>query len=210
MAWRFLSLCASLSFLGRHLVLAACWQRGLRRAQVRGPRFPCPGVSVSRYRRIPAGLSRAGRRGSLILSPWAVLGRSPRRGRASDPLVRGLPWLAGPRLSRGAAVTRAWRDEPCSPPAPRALGCPPSRPEPLLRRPAGSLSPCSHPRLAPGRSRHKAQTPPSCRGSLGTRGAENRDSLLLLEGLRCFFTHCGFSGLSAFKCPAYPVGEALD
>lgn len=149
MAWRFLSLCASLSFLGRHLVLAACWQRGLRRAQVRGPRFPCPGVSVSRYRRIPAGLSRAGRRGSLILSPWAVLGRSPRRGRASDPLVRGLPWLARPRLSRGAAVTRAWRDEPCSPPAPRALGCPPSRPEPLLRRPAGSLSPCSHPRLAP-------------------------------------------------------------
>lgn len=138
-AWRFLSLCASLSFLGRHLVLAACWQRGLRRAQVRGPRFPCPGVSVSRYRRIPAGLSRAGRRGSLILSPWAVLGRSPRRGRASDPLVRGLPWLAGPRLSRGVAVTRAWRDEPCSPPAPRALGCPPSRPEPLLRRPAGSL-----------------------------------------------------------------------
>lgn len=100
-ARRFLSLCASLSFLGRHLVLAACWYRGLRRAQVRGPAVPasqCVRVVVSP---LPAALRWARYRGSSVLPPWAVLGRSPKRGRASDPLVRGLPWFAGPRLSRG-------------------------------------------------------------------------------------------------------------
>lgn len=41
-------------------------------------------------------------------------------------------------------------------------------------------------------------------------GAQQRNAFLLLQGLSRFFTHCGFSGLSAFKGLTWPVGEALD
>lgn len=171
MARSFLSLCASLSFLGRHLVLTACW--AAEDPPGSGEIFPAPADTAPPARPplplLPPGVGRAGRCGSSapsrpVPSPSAALGRggaagagrSPRRGRGSEAerrhaVWRGLPWLRWATTlpwDRGAPAGRACSGSrgtgPLSPPAPRALGAvsePPCRPESLLPPPWPSPSP---------------------------------------------------------------------
>lgn len=178
----FLSLCASLSFLGRHLVLTACW--AAEDPPDSGKTFPAPVGTAPPARPLhplplpPPGVGRAGRRGSSVpsrprLPRWAVAGpQAPAVPRGEDG-GGGERGLAPGRGVVGSGLGRVGPDSPLGPRCPGRVGLPwlprdgasipsrspglwgwpGSRPESLLPPPRWRPWPCGDPPGGAGASR---------------------------------------------------------